>query len=58
MLARNGHPAALRIGVAKDGDGTLEAHAWVETGGSVIVGHLRDLARFAPLPALPGEVVE
>jgi hypothetical protein len=58
LLARSGHAADLRIGVARDRSGDLEAHAWVETGGTVIVGYLYDLARFAPLPALPGELVE
>jgi hypothetical protein len=58
VLARHGHAADLRIGVSRDREGDLEAHAWVETGGSVVVGYLHDLTRFAPLPALPGEVVE
>jgi hypothetical protein len=30
------------------------AHAWVESRGRVMVGSLRDLSRYAPLPPLPG----
>jgi hypothetical protein len=36
MLARHGHRASLRIGVgARPGE---VAHAWVESGGAVVVG--------------------
>lgn len=38
MLLRHGHDATLRIGVAKDDDGRLRAHAWVESGGAAILG--------------------
>ena len=57
LLARAGQPAALRIGVAKKPDGHLEAHAWLESEGRIVVGHLRDLSRFSPLPPLPGELL-
>jgi hypothetical protein len=49
LLARAGHDAELRIGVARDGDG-LTAHAWVESGGECLLGGSA-AARFAPLPA-------
>lgn len=38
MLKRGGFPADLRIGVAKGENGQFQAHAWVESGGSVIIG--------------------
>ena len=38
LLARWGYPAELSIGVAKNNDGELEAHAWVETLGKVVIG--------------------
>ncbi len=54
LLRRAGHPADLRIGVAKTGPGRLLAHAWVECRGRVIVGDLPErLADYAPLPPLP-----
>lgn len=55
LLARRGYPAQLRIGVAKSDAGLLEAHAWVESDGQVVVGNVRNLARYSRLPPLPGE---
>lgn len=54
LLSRAGHPAALRIGVAKGQGEQLRAHAWVEVGGRVVIGDHR-LSEFTPLPSLPGE---
>jgi hypothetical protein len=42
-------PCRLQIGVAKTETGTLEAHAWVESGGAVLVGGVDSLNRFSPL---------
>jgi Transglutaminase-like superfamily len=49
ILRRRGHPADLRLGVRRGPDG-IEAHAWVESYGRVIVGD-GDLDRFEPLEA-------
>ena len=49
ILRRRGHPADLRLGVKRSDDG-VEAHAWVESYGRVIVGD-GDLDRFEPLEA-------
>lgn len=38
LLPRYGHDATLRVGVAKDEDGRLRAHAWLESGGTTILG--------------------
>lgn len=46
-------PAKLVIGVDKNSAAQLEAHAWVEYEGQVIMGQLDDLNRFKPLPNLP-----
>jgi hypothetical protein len=54
MLAKRGIACDLRIGVAKDEHGHLQAHAWVEVEGRVVVGDLPDLARFSPVRSLPG----
>lgn len=55
LLARYGHPSDLRIGVAKSAKGTLEAHAWLEHRGRIVLGGLRDLSRYQPLPPLGGD---
>ncbi len=54
LFARDGYPAELRIGVKKTRAGRLVAHAWVESGGRVVLGDLRELSSYAPLPRLPG----
>lgn len=51
LLRRNGHASTLRIGVARGGRGHLEAHAWVECDGRVVVGEMDNLDRFTPLPS-------
>ena len=54
LLGRLGCPSQLRIGVRERGPATpgpLRAHAWVESGGVVVVGDLDDLAEYAVLSA-------
>lgn len=41
LLARRGLPGELRIGVGRDPAGKLEAHAWLEDAGAVVVGSPR-----------------
>ncbi|MEJ7810643.1 MAG: lasso peptide biosynthesis B2 protein [Gemmatimonadaceae bacterium] len=55
LLERAGHVASVRIGVARDGRRGFEAHAWVESGGRVVVGDV-ELDRFTPLLALGNDV--
>jgi hypothetical protein len=55
MLARRGYPALLRIGVVKDEERRLQAHAWVVSGDKVVIGESADLEHFTPLPALKGD---
>ena len=38
LLAANGHPSTLRLGVARNDDGRLRAHAWIESEGRTILG--------------------
>ncbi len=38
LLRRRGYAAALHIGVAKDTNGELLAHAWVESEGAITIG--------------------
>jgi hypothetical protein len=49
MLVRHGHPATLRVGVAKNDDGSLRAHAWLESGGRTILGE-PVAGAFTPFP--------
>lgn len=51
LLERQGHPASLRIGVARDDErGNFEAHAWLECQGRVVIGG-RQSERYRPLVA-------
>ena len=52
MLGRRGRESFLRIGVAKSVEENLEAHAWLEVDGNVVIGNNQDLARYAMLPDL------
>ncbi len=54
LLLRRGYPAELRIGVAHGADGKLEAHAWVEYAGRVIMGLQEDMGRYVLLPSWDG----
>lgn len=49
LLTQDGHDATLRLGVARGELGALEAHAWLESGGRVVIGGPQS-ARFVPLP--------
>lgn len=54
LLARRSFASDLRIGVKKDAAGKLEAHAWIEYEGEVILGGRHDLATYTLLPSLEG----
>lgn len=51
LLADNGYPATVRVGVSKR-ETDFEAHAWVLREGEVVLGDLDDLDRFQPLTDL------
>ena len=38
LLRWHGHDACLRIGVSKNSPNGILAHAWVESGGEVVIG--------------------
>ncbi|MBE9052605.1 lasso peptide biosynthesis B2 protein [Nostocales cyanobacterium LEGE 11386] len=54
LMSRYGYLPEFRIGVAKGETGKLEAHAWIEYQGLVVIGNLQDLSRYMPLPSLEG----
>jgi hypothetical protein len=53
LLARRGHPALLRIGVAKGEQEQFQAHAWVESEGMVVIGGSQ-FGRYTPLAVIEG----
>jgi Transglutaminase-like superfamily len=54
LMNRHGYSHELRIGIAKGETGKLEAHAWIEYQGHIIIGNLPNLSHFMPLPSLEG----
>lgn len=52
LFRRHGHPADLHIGVLKDDEGQLRAHAWVESDERVVIGRLPNLPSYTALPSL------
>ena len=52
LLAQQGYRTELRIGVAKNEQEKLEAHAWVESKGEIIIGRLVDISKYTLLPSL------
>lgn len=51
LLKASGYSSELKIGVAKEGL-TLQAHAWVEQGGRVIIGSLPNLDTYSSLTSI------
>jgi|SRR5215208_5446867 len=51
LLGRHAYPTQLRVGVARGEEGRLEAHAWLENQGKVIVGG-GELSRYTLLPGM------
>lgn len=56
LLNRYGQPAVLKIGVAKN-EGSLEAHAWLEIDGRVVLGKQPLHSRYAVLGTPPSVLV-
>ena len=52
VLKRYGQPSTLRIGVAPS-DSAIEAHAWVEIDGRIVLGRLPQQARFSVMSSSP-----
>ena len=52
LFGRRGVATDLRIGVAREESGGLEAHAWVEREGKVVIGGANSPELYTPLPSL------
>jgi hypothetical protein len=56
LLRRRGYAAVVRIGVAHTPERRLEAHAWVECAGQIVIGGSAEtLAQYTLLPSFPLE---
>lgn len=49
LVGGQGYSPVLRLGVARQAEGKLDAHAWLECEGQVVVGGT-DLDRYAAFP--------
>jgi hypothetical protein len=47
LLGRHGHPAEVHIGVTLAGG--FQAHAWVKSGGAILVGGAEEASKYAPI---------
>ena len=47
LLKRVGQNSELKIGVDKDENERLIAHAWIEVEGKIVIGKLRDIRRYS-----------
>ncbi|MDT0577030.1 lasso peptide biosynthesis B2 protein [Croceicoccus sp. F390] len=53
MLARQGDVSTVRVGVAQDAQGRVEAHAWALYDDQVLIGGFEeDIGRFTPIADL------
>ena len=52
LLRQQGYPADLRIGVCKGDANQLEAHAWIELDGRVVIGGEDSPSRYAAFSSL------
>lgn len=55
LLRRAGHPADLRIGLARGSGSRTEAHAWVESEGRVVIG-AQERERYVLISGMRGAV--
>lgn len=53
MLRRRGHRSALKIGVRRGTDAGIDAHAWVECSGAVVIGTAPALSEYVVLSSDP-----
>jgi len=54
LLQHCGHRAVVHVGVAKEG-GLIQAHAWLESGGKVVIGESE--VAYVPLARAGNDVV-
>lgn len=52
LFKKYGYKSTLKIGLKKNGSHQLNAHAWVEIDGQIVVSSLRGVSKYTPLPPL------
>ena len=52
LFRRGGEPAELRLGVNREADGPVQAHAWIESEGQVVIGGDVPIETYTRLPDL------
>jgi hypothetical protein len=55
MLGRRGHRTSLQLGLMKSAVGKVNAHAWLERDGKVLIGLDEGFERWTRLPPLDQE---
>jgi hypothetical protein len=55
LFGRRGQTVDLRFGVSRHGEGKLEAHAWIESCGRIVVGEVDNHSIYVPLAPLEGK---
>jgi hypothetical protein len=55
MLGRRGHRTTLQLGIMKAQVGKIDAHAWLERDGQIIVGGDERPGEWTKLPPLEQE---
>jgi hypothetical protein len=56
LLARAGHGSRLEVGVSRGSAGVVEAHAWVECDGRIVIGGTaQEISQFTRLVSLDVE---
>ena len=58
LLIQNSYPVDLQIGVAKNKDGLLEAHAWVRCRSEILIGGAHGLDHLVALSLTKKEDLE
>ena len=59
LLRLHGFPARLCLGFQKNEDESIQAHAWVESNGKVVIGGLEDeIEQYVPLVDYPTQDYE
>jgi hypothetical protein len=54
MLSREGYPAQISIGIRKEErNRRLQAHAWVESGGKILIGGEESPEIYTPIMTVP-----
>jgi hypothetical protein len=55
MLGRRGHRTSLQLGIMKSAAGKIDAHAWLEREGKVLIGLNDTFSQLTRLPPLEEE---